>query len=338
VVVTGGNGFMGRALMDHYRSQGAEVCGIDVVPDAGRDVVAGDIGDPASWCGHLHATDLLVHTAAIVSNNVAPERAWCVNVVGTRRVVDAAAAAAVGRVVYVSTMGVARFAQARPIETDQCLPGAVLDERLPLMSTGNPYTDTKIAAEHTVLAAHAAGEVPCTIVRPADVYGPGCRPWVLEPIAALRSGRFLLPARGQGLFTPIYIDDLVDGIARAAAHPAAAGRIVQFGGETPVTTLDYFGYLARMLGQRDPPRHVSTPVAVVVAEAVRLSARARGRHTELGRGVMQMLAKTRPVSNELAHELLGWWPQVDLDEGMARVEAWLHAEGLIDPADAVDRA
>ncbi len=42
---------------------------------------------------------------------------------------------------------------------------------------------------------------------------------------------------------------------------------------------------------------------------------------------MEMLAKSTPVSNEKAHRLLGWWPKVDLDEGMARVEQWLRAEG-----------
>jgi len=56
----------------------------------------------------------------------------------------------------------------------------------------------------------------------------------------------------------------------------------------------------------------------------------RGRHTELGRGVMAMLAKTRGNSNAKARAMLSWSPQVGLDEGMRRVEAWLRSEGYLD--------
>lgn len=329
VFITGANGFMGRALMDRFRSLGAEVAGLDVVADPGRGVVAGDIDEPASWRQNLSGVDVVIHTAAIVSNNIETARAWQVNVVGTQKVLDAAADAGVERYVQISTMGVTRYAHADPATARRCLPGRELDERWPLMPTGNPYTDTKIVGEHVVLAAHAAGEQSCTIVRPADVYGPGCRPWVLEPLAAMKANRFLLPARGQGLFTPVYIDDLVDGVVLAATRPEAAGQIFHIGGEEPVTTIEYFGHLWRMLGRSGDPRSASTPVATTLAEISRLVATVRRQHTEVGRGVVLMLAKTRGVSNEKAHRMLGWWPRVDLVAGMAEVEKWLRREGLI---------
>ncbi|MEZ5383048.1 MAG: NAD(P)-dependent oxidoreductase [Microthrixaceae bacterium] len=330
VFVTGANGFVGRALTARCAELGAEVGGLDTSPDAARGVVAGDITDPTPWRARLEGVDVVVHTAAVVTNNVEPAVAWGVNVVGTRRVLEAAVDASVGRFVHVSTMGVARFAQIETEAVERFHPEAPLDERWPLMPTGNPYTDTKIAGEHAVLAAHGAGEVAATIIRPADVYGPGCRPWVLEPLAAVRSGRFLLPAHGEGLFTAIYVDDLVAGIVAAAVSDAAAGHIIHLGGEAPVSTAEYFGHFYRMLGLAGPPRSYSTRTAVSVAEAARLGFRLAGRPTELGRGVMEMLNKSRPVSNDKAHDLLGWWPQVDLDEGMARTEAWLRAEGLLD--------
>ena len=329
VFITGANGFMGRALADHYRRRGVVVRGVDVAAEPALGVVAGDITDPAGWKEAIGDAEVVIHTAAIVSNNIDVETAWHVNVIGTQRVLDAAADAGVRRFVQISTMGVTRFAHAHPDASRRLLPGRDLDEDWPLMPTGNPYTDTKITAEHLVLAAQAAGRQAVTVIRPADVYGPGCRAWVLEPLAAMRSNRFLLPARGRGLFTPIYIDDLVNGVVRAASHPDAAGQIFHLGGEDPVTTLEYFGYLSRMLGLTDPPRNAPTAVAVAAAEAARLAARARGRHTELGRGVMLMLAKTRGVSNDKAHRILDWWPQVPLEEGMAQVQDWLRAEGLL---------
>lgn len=330
VFVTGANGFMGRALIDRYRAAGVAVRGVDVDADPDRGVVAGDVTDASRWRDAIEGAQVVIHTAAIVSNNIASERAWHVNVVGTQRVLDAATEAGAERFVQISTMGVTRFAHVHPDAAQRCLPGRELDERWPLMPTGNPYSDTKIAGEHVVLAAHASGQQACTVIRPADVYGPGCRPWVLEPIAAMRSNRFLLPARGQGLFTPIYIDDVVDGIVAAATNSAAPGQIFHLGGEAPVTTLEYFGHLSRMLGMTGPPRSAPTPVAVAAAEAARLVAVARRRHTELGRGVMAMLAKTRGVSNDKAHRLLDWWPRVSLDEGMRRVATWLRDAGHLD--------
>lgn len=332
MVVTGANGFVGRALVARFAELGAHVRGVDVAADPERGVVAGDITTPGAWCSLLDGCDLFVHTAAVMTNNVDPALAWHVNVVGTRRLLDAAADAEVGRFVHVSTMGVARFAQIQTDAVERFNPGQELDEHWPLMPVGNPYTDTKIAAEHAVLAAHAGGEVPATIIRPADVYGPGCRPWVLEPLAAIRSGRFLLPAHGHGLFTIIYIDDLVAGIVAAATQEAGAGQIFHLGGEEPVTTGEYFGHFYEMLQIPGPPRSYSTPVATAVAEAARLGYRVAGKHTELGRGVMEMLAKTRPVCNAKAREVLGWWPHVELEEGMARTEAWLRAEGHLPSA------
>jgi nucleoside-diphosphate-sugar epimerase len=165
---------------------------------------------------------------------------------------------------------------------------------------------------------------------PADVYGPGCRPWVLEPLAAIRSGRFLLPNHGEGLFTAIYVDDLVDGILAAATTGAAAGHIIHLGGEEPVSTAEYFGHFYRMLGLDGPPRSYSTRTAIAIAEAARRSLQLAGKPTELGRGVMEMLNKSRPVSNAKAHELLGWAPQVSLADGMAHTEEWLRANGHLD--------
>lgn len=330
VFVTGANGFVGGALVEHFRSRGATVRGVDTRPDPTGTVVPGDIGDPDPWREHLAGSDVVIHTAAVVTNNVAWDDAWVVNVIGTQRVLDAATDVGASRFVQISTMGVTRHAQIAVEATNRHLPGHPLDERWPLLPVGNPYADTKIAAEHLVLAAHAEGRIPVTVIRPADVYGPGCRPWVLEPLKAIRSGQFLLPARGQGLFTAIYIDDLVAGIATAALSEAGAGHIFHLGGEEPITTSEYFGHFYRMLGRPGPPRALPTPAAVAIAEAGRMVARLQRRHTELGRGVMEMLSKSRPVSNAKAHELLGWWAEVDLDEGMRRTEAWLRAEGLLD--------
>ncbi len=317
IFITGALGFVGRALAERYRALGAETCGLDVRADSALNIVAGDVSKPDDWQSALNGCDLLIHTAAIVTNNVSREEAWRVNVLGTRRVLDAAIRAGVKRFVHISSLAAMRF------NTDD-----QADESAPVLPTGNPYVDTKIASEHVVLAAHAKGEMACTVIRPADIYGPGSRPWTIIPVQMIRKGLFLLPAHGQGIFRAIYIDDLVNGIMLAAEKDEGAGQIFILGGEETITCETFFGHYYRMLG-KGSPRMMSTSSAIAIAEIGRILFQLLGKPTELGRGAMEMLSKKNTVSNQKAHDLLGWHPQVDLEEGMKRTEVWLRERKIL---------
>jgi nucleoside-diphosphate-sugar epimerase len=317
VFITGALGFVGRALSARYRELGAETHGLDVRGDFEGGVAEGDVTRPEDWQSHINGSDLVIHTAAIVTNNVTREEAWRVNVLGTRRVLDAAKKAGAKRFVHISSLAAMRF-----ILDD----GA--DETAPVMPTGNPYVDTKIASEQTVLAAHAAGEMACTIIRPADVYGPGSRPWTIIPVQMIQKGMFLLPTHGQGVFRAIYIDDLVNGVILAAEKDEGIGQIFILGGEIATTCEKFFGHYYRMLG-KGSPRMMSTSAAIAIAEVGRTLFTLLGRQTEMGRGAMEMLSKKNTVSNEKAHKLLGWQPKVDLEEGMRRTEVWLREQRML---------
>lgn len=317
IFITGALGFVGRALAEQYRALGAETCGLDIRADAALNIVAGDVSKPADWQSALNGCDLVIHTAAIVTNNVKREEAWRVNVLGTRRVLDAAIRAGAKRFVHVSSLAAMRF----NVE-DRA------DESVPIMPTGNPYVDTKIASEHVVLAAHAKGEMTCTIIRPADIYGPGSRPWTVIPAQMIQKGLFLLPAHGKGIFRAIYIDDLVNGIMLAAERDEGVGQIFILGGEETITCETFFGHYYRMLG-KGGPRVMSTTSAIAIAEIGRMIFKLLGKPTELGRGAMEMLSKKNTVSNQKARDLLGWHPQVSLEEGMRRTEVWLREQKII---------
>lgn len=317
VFISGALGFVGKALAARYRQLGAETCGLDVRADPQWNVIAGDVSQSEVWQEQIRGCDLVIHTAAIVTNNVAREEAWRVNVLGARRVLDAAIRARAKRFVHISSLAAMRF------NTEN-----QADESAPVMPTGNSYVDTKIASEHVVLSAHAAGEMACTVVRPADIYGPGSRPWTMIPVQMIRKGLFLLPARGQGIFRAIYIDDLVDGVLLAAEKDEGIGQIFILGGEKTITCETFFGYYYRMLG-KGKPRRMSTSSAVAIAEIGRAVFSLFGKQTELGRGAMEMLSKKNTVSNKKAHDLLGWHPQVDLEEGMRRTEVWLKGQGML---------
>jgi nucleoside-diphosphate-sugar epimerase len=319
VFITGCLGFIGGALAERYRALGAEVRGVDVVAEPVRGVVAGDVAAPGPWQAHAEGSELVIHTAALVSLRRGGGDFWRANVMGTRNALDAAARAEARRFVHLSSVTVFSFD----------FPDRV-DESHPVRCNGVPYVDTKIASEQLVLQAHAAREVPCTVIRPADVYGPGSRPWTLVPVQELARSRFVLPAMGRGIFSPAYIDNLVDGIVLAASADAGAGQVFTISDGLGVEAREFFGRYGAMLGKRVP----SAPTTVVrsFAVAVELLARLRGAETEVTPSAVEYLARTGTYSIEKARGLLGYDPAIGLDEGMAHTEAWLREEGLLDTA------
>jgi nucleoside-diphosphate-sugar epimerase len=318
VFVTGASGFIGRALTARYRAEGAEVSGVDLVADPPNGIVAGDVAEPGSWQEHMAGSDLVIHSAALVSNAYDLDESWRVNVVGTRNALDAAARAGAGRFLH--------FSSVRAF-SDLGFPDGV-DESHPVRPDGNPYVDTKIASEQVVLQAHAAGELACTVIRPGDVYGPGSRPWTLLPLEIIKANRFLLPAMGKGIHSPVYVDDLVAGVALAAEHPDASGEVFTIGGSESIACRDFFAHYFRMLGKRGP-LCLPTPIAVALARGAGMVERLRGRRSEVNAVSMRYLARTGGYSIEKARRVLGYEPRVSVGEGMRLTEAWLREQGLL---------
>src|SRR3954466_16208567 len=214
VFISGALGFIGSVLADRYRGEGAEVRGVDVRADEALGVVAGDIGEPGDWQQHARGCDLVINTAAYVGFGGELDAVWRVNVLGTARMINTAAAAEAERFVHFSSVTTFGFDY----------PDGV-DETYPVRLTGNPYPDSKIASEQVTLQAHVAGDVRAAIVRPGDVYGPRSRGWTLLPVKMIKSGQMVLPAGGRGQIGPVYVDNLVDGVALAASSPDAVGEI-----------------------------------------------------------------------------------------------------------------
>jgi nucleoside-diphosphate-sugar epimerase len=318
VFISGALGFIGTVLADRYRAEGAEVRGVDVRADPSLGVVAGDISEPGPWQDHAAGCDLVVNTAAYVGFGGDLDHVWRVNVLGTRRMIDAAAKGGAERFVQFSSVTTFGFSY----------PDGV-DETWPVRLTGNPYPDSKIASEQVTLQAHVAGDVVATIVRPGDVYGPRSRGWTVLPVQMIKSGQMVLPAGGQGQIGPVYVDNLVDGVQLAAASDDARGEIFTVADGPAVAVGDFFEHYSRMLG-KPRPRTLPTSLARTVAAVGGRVAKIAGQDTELSAGSVDYLAKRcGAYSIEKARRVLGYEPKVSLDEGMRRTEEWLRAEGLL---------
>jgi nucleoside-diphosphate-sugar epimerase len=313
VFITGALGFIGRRLAERYRAAGADVVGVDQRAHAELGVVAGALSRPGSWQEAASDAELIIHTAALVGMGGDADAFWRANVLGTRNAIDAAARGGAGRFVHFSSIVAFGFD----------FQGSV-DERHPVRPNGVPYVDTKVASEQVVLQAHAEGEIACTVVRPGDVYGPGSHFWTVTPVRELAARRSVLPAMGRGLLSPVYVDDLLDGVMLAGSRPEAEGQVFTLTGERSVETREFFGRYARMLGRRRVPRAPTPVVASLAAVLTRLSP-----DTEVTPAAVRYLARKGTYSIEKARSMLGYEPAVGLDEGMRRTELWLRSEGLV---------
>lgn len=290
---------------------------MDLRPDERNGVVAGDLANPRGWADHARGCDLFINTAAIVSLNAQWDQYRNVSIRGARCALEAAIAGGARRFVHYSSIAALGW----EFEGE-------IDERWPVaVGPDYRYGVAKGASEHAVLTAHAAGEIDCTIVRPGDAYGPGSRAWIVVPLQLCRAGMMVLPAGGTGRFSPVYIDDLLDGTMLAAGIEAAKGHIFHIAGGITVSCREFFTHHWRWAGRTGEPRCISTGMAVRLAAALQLVNRMLGRQDETSPDAMYMFARKGGYSIEKARRLLGYEPKVSLAAGLQRSEAWLREIG-----------
>lgn len=319
VFITGASGFIGRKLFDRYQALGCEVRGMDLVADESRNVIAGDLTKPEVWKDHAKGCDLFLNIASLVSLAGDWQAYKDVSLAGVRNSLDVAIAGGAKRFVHYSS--IAAMGWDYEPGADETAPVAIGEEYR--------YGVAKGASEHTVLAAHAAGEIDCTIIRPGDVYGPGSRPWLLEPLKMARAGQLILPNGGEGIFTPVYIDDLVDGTVLAAGLESGSGRIFILWGNEEVTCREFFANHWRWAGNKGNPPSMPLSVAIKLTDGIWWVNRKLNRPNETASDVMRMFARKGGYSIENARKRLGWDPKVTLKEGLEHSEKWLADIGAI---------
>jgi len=316
VFISGGAGFIGQCLAKHFRENGSEICGIDRYALPEFNIEQAELSHPSSWKTLLKGCDLVIHTAAVVSNALTYDETWQVNVAGTKTLLDAAVELGdTKRFVHLSSVAAMGFEHTGPIH-----------EGLPLKTINHPYCDTKITSEHLVLSYHASGKIPCTIIRPADVYGPGSKPWILTPIKELKRKTFMVP---KGMFGPVYIDDLINGIYLAANQKTGEGETFIISGFGEVSNQEYFSYLGDMLNIKKI-RSMNKPLGMVLTSILERLINLLGKTTEINPNSIKMLSRpSADYSHAKASKLLNYQPHVSLKEGMKNCEQWLKSEGIV---------
>jgi len=310
VLVTGASGFMGSALCRAIHAAGREVTGLARHTDA-----------PGGFRGRWIATDIAAITpefpegtgtvfhlagkAHAISETKADDAEYTrVNVGGTRRALDAAAACGAQCFVLVSSVKVFGDDQQR---TDR----ALTEDDTPVPDT--PYGRSKLEAEALVLADT---RIPRRVViRPALVYGPGVKGNLERMLEAVKRGRFPpLPEVGNRR-SLVHVDDLVAAAMCAASDPRAAGRVFQVTDGEVYSTRRLYLALCAAAGREPAGWAMPSIVLRMAALGGDAAGAIRRRRAPFDTAAFHRLSESAWFSGDHIRAELGW-------KALKNVESW----------------
>lgn len=254
-LVTGGDGFIGSHLTELLVSNGYNVKSLsqynsfnhwgwleDVECKGDIEVLSGDVRDP-HYCKHITKdVDVVFHLAALIAipySYVAPDSYVDTNVKGTLNICQAALENNVKRIIHTSTSEVYGTAKYVPI-----------DEEHPLQPQ-SPYSASKIGADAMAMSFFNAFDLPLTIARPFNTYGPrqSARAVIPTIISQIASGKREIQL---GDVTPTrdfnYVKDTCRGFLQLAECADAVGKVVNIGSNYEISVGDTLDLIRELMG------------------------------------------------------------------------------------------
>lgn len=304
VLVTGGTGFIGAALLarlaaeSQWQLRASVRAGKSVVTPDVSVVEVPDISADTNWQQALEGVDVVVHTAAVahVRNVHSGARlAWLrsTNVDGTLNLGHQALAAGVRRFVFVSSIGVnGNRADLQPF-----------DENTP-PDPQAAYAVSKLDAEVGLRAIFEGTDVELVIIRPPLIYAAHAHGNFHRLLQVVELGIPLPFAGVNNRRNLVALDNVVDFIRCCMSHPAAVNELFLLAEGQSISTAQIIRYLAQGMGKR--ARLFRFPLSWI-----RLGCRAVG----LGTVYVQLL-ESLTIDGGKAQRLLGWKPVVDTEAGM----------------------
>src|SRR5688572_12230763 len=325
VLVTGGTGFTGTALVRRLLADGHSVVVLDNkeglaandLKRRGAQVLLGSVTDRDVVARAMQGVDVVHHLAAAFRELNVPERHYYeVNVEGTRNVLTVAARAGVQKVVYCSTCGVHGNVDDPPA-----------DENAPIQPA-DYYQQTKYEAEPFVREWNRRG-LRTTILRPAAIYGPGDPERFFMIFKRVARGTFPMFGDGRTLYHPLYIDNLVDAFVAAMNPEAGNGETYLIADERYVAIEDLVKAVGEAVGVRVDIRHYPLLPLIAAGHFFERICKPFGVTPPIFPRRVDWYRQNRAFDISKAKRDLGYRPSVGLAEGLARTAAWYRAEGYL---------
>jgi len=307
ILITGADGFIGSHLVEMLVIKGYQVKALsqynsfnnwgwleDVSCKDQIEILTGDIRDPY-YCKHITKDiDIIFHLAALIAipySYIAPESYVDTNVNGTLNICQAAKENGSIRIIHTSTSEVYGTAQYVPI-----------DEKHPLQPQ-SPYSATKIAADAMAMSFYNSFELPVTIARPFNTYGPrqSARAVIPTIITQIANG---MEEIKLGDVTPTrdfnYVEDTCRGFISLAEENRTIGETINIGSNFEISIGDTLNIIKELM---------DSDVKFIID-----GQRIRPEKSEVFR---------LWCDNTKIRELTGFKPQVDIREGLQKTIDWI---------------
>jgi nucleoside-diphosphate-sugar epimerase len=310
VLVTGGGGFLGRALVERLQENGESVRLLLRRAPAGGgrdDVVVGSLGQPEVVDRAVQGVEVVYHVGAAMKGG--KEEFEQGTVWGTRNVIDACLRHG-ARLVYVSSMSVADHAG-----HTTGVPVTESSAYEPHPDRRGVYTQTKFRAEQMVLEAMRDKGLRAVVVRPGQIFGPGAEHVTPNGVIGI-AGRWIVAGQGDRNLPLVYRDDVVDALLASERSSAAIGQVVNVVDPTPLTQNDYLAHAGRTRTLR--VTRMPVWMFMILAFKIELLGKLMKRDVPLSRYKIRSLKPLWPFDVAKARDLLGWSPRVGTMEGLRR--------------------
>jgi nucleoside-diphosphate-sugar epimerase len=302
ILLTGASGVLGPVVAEHLRAHGYTVRTLSRRPLPSMPLhVVSDITDRAGVARAVEGVEAVVHLAAklhIENPDVSLAGEYeRVNVEGTRVITEAARAAGVKRLVYISTVKVYGKQQATPVdETETPAPKTI-------------YAKSKHYGEQVVQGTG----LEHVILRLSAVYGRQVRGSWAKLIGAIRRGLFLPIGDGSNLRTLTYEADVAAAIQMALESAPMAGGVYNVAGFEAVTMDAILRSIYGAFGRSLPPIHIPKGLATAGVGAAERAFALVGRRSLLPVETFQQLVESEVYSGARLRTL-GFAPKLSFDE------------------------
>lgn len=315
ILVTGGNGFIGRSLIAYLEKHRVPFRAVSRNPSPGC-IAVGDMTRQPDWSEPLRDVDVVIHLAGrahVLKEESDPAEAFrSVNVDATLALAQQAAKASVRRFVFVSSIKAS---------------GGQTGRRQPFLADDMPrpvdeYGRSKLEAERRLFQLGRETGMEITVVRPPLVYGPDVPANFALMLKWAGSGLPSVFGAVNNSRSLVYVENLCDLLMRVADHPQAAGQVFLVSDGVDFSTAELFSKLARLQGKKP----VNLPVPLSVLSLILQLAGKSAYRERLLANLQVDIGKTC--------RLLRWMPPISAEEGMrATVESFAKQQGVRNSPD-----
>jgi nucleoside-diphosphate-sugar epimerase len=324
ILITGGNGLLGRHLIPVLRERGDTVRVLALpgentswLEERGVAVFRGDVRMPDTLTAPLIDAEGVLHLAGMMGLWLPMKDYRDVNVTGTENVCKAALAAGVRRIVHISSWTVYGMNLGRPAREDFLL-----------RPFPEPYAVSKAEGDLAVQRMIAEDDLPAVILRPGTFFGPGDQLHFGRMADRVRDGKGVIVGRGDNALPFAFVTDIVAGIVLALDCEHAVGQAYNVTNDEPLTQREFLAAIAEELCVRAPSLHVpyhALYYAGDLAERVSYLTKSKKQPfvTRLG---VKLFGTDNRHSIDKARTELGYSPQVPIREGVRVAAEWYLAQ------------